>query len=901
MADVFVSYSRRDSETVQRIVSALQERGKDVWLDVDGIRDAEVFPAALRTAVEGSDSFVFVISPDSVASRFCEQEVEHALELNKRIVPLALRPVADEEVPEGIRVRNWIPIATEEDFGPGVERLVGALDTDLEHAREHTRWLLKALEWDGEGRDRSFLLRGSELAAAERWLAAAEGKQPQPTALHREYLAQSRNAATRRQRVLVAVSLAVAAISIALGIVALTQRNAARDQRREAVRQAGGARSRALAAESENQLAFDPELAILLGAQAVKTQPTPQAMFSLRRALDVSTLRLTLSGHRDFVYGVAFQPRGGLIATTSMDHTVRVWNGTTGGQVRVIRPGQAGAVVFTPDGRSLVLPVNSGGIEVYDAATGRRTKVFDAGDHVGAVRYGARGRLLVSSGIDFVKVWDARDLALRRSFTVSVDALRSDVSPDGRLVASGMEDGLRIWDLRSGRLVRFVPARVVSDAVFTRDGRTLVYVTGHHVSVLDGDGRGSPHTFASVGAPTPDSLALSPDGRRLGVGATDGRARLYDLATGRLIQTFAGHRCCVADVAFNGDGSELATASRDRTAKIWTTRGNELATAAVGRTRVTAVAVSPDGRRMAAATATGGAVLRPLAGSGPTIPVGPASGTRGLAWSRRGSVLAVAGADEVLRIADPATGRVVRSVTLPGAANGVDVSRDGSQIALAGTVGVTVYSSRTGARVAQLPNDGTTAGVAFDPRKPGELAEATADYRDNGALVLVRVHATGPPLLSLPLPNAARVVAFSPDGRLLLGATLADTTVKLYDIARRREVRDLFGHTGRVTAAAFSPDGRLVATASVDRTVRIWDPGSGAQLRVIDHAHPVTAVAFTPDGRDVVSGDDQGTVRVWDACTGCRSAGALLALAHRRVTRSLTPVERRTFLGGSGG
>ena len=91
MADVFVSYSRSDLELVNRLVERLRERGKDVWVDTEGIRDAEVFPAALRRAVEGSDGFVFVISPESVASPFCEQEVDHAVELNKRIVPLAFR------------------------------------------------------------------------------------------------------------------------------------------------------------------------------------------------------------------------------------------------------------------------------------------------------------------------------------------------------------------------------------------------------------------------------------------------------------------------------------------------------------------------------------------------------------------------------------------------------------------------------------------------------------------------------------------------------------------------------------------------------------------------------------------------------------------------------------------
>ena len=243
MADVFVSYSRRDSEPVQRLVAALQEHGKEVWMDVDGIRDAEVFPAALSAAVERSDGFVFVISPDSVTSRFCEQEVEHALELNKRIVPLVLRRVPDGDVPEGLRVRNWIPFESDREFALAVERVVQALDTDLEWAKSHTRWLLKALEWDGEGRDKSFLLRGAELTSAEAWLAAGASKDPEPTALQTEYLLASRAAASRRQRTLAIASLGVAALSVALVVFALISRHQASRSMR--ARSRAGSRLRA--------------------------------------------------------------------------------------------------------------------------------------------------------------------------------------------------------------------------------------------------------------------------------------------------------------------------------------------------------------------------------------------------------------------------------------------------------------------------------------------------------------------------------------------------------------------------------------------------------------------------------------------------------------------------------
>ena len=173
MADVFVSYSRRDSEFVRRLASSITERGKEIWVDTEGIADGEVFPEAIKRAIEQSDAFLFVITPASVASAYCENEVEYARELQKRIVPVLRDPVSDAELPAEIRDRNWIPFTESDEFDASLGRLVAALDTDLEAAKAHTRWLVKALEWEAEGRDRSFLLRGSELKAAEAWLAAS--------------------------------------------------------------------------------------------------------------------------------------------------------------------------------------------------------------------------------------------------------------------------------------------------------------------------------------------------------------------------------------------------------------------------------------------------------------------------------------------------------------------------------------------------------------------------------------------------------------------------------------------------------------------------------------------------------------------------------------------------------
>jgi hypothetical protein len=144
-----------------------------VWLDTEGIADGEVLPEAIKRAIESSDAFLFGITPDSVGSAYCENEVDYARQMHKRIVPVLRESVPDSELPAETRDRNWIPFTDDASFNPSMGRLVTALDTDLEASKADSRWLVKALEWDKERRDNSLLLRGSELEAADEWMGSS--------------------------------------------------------------------------------------------------------------------------------------------------------------------------------------------------------------------------------------------------------------------------------------------------------------------------------------------------------------------------------------------------------------------------------------------------------------------------------------------------------------------------------------------------------------------------------------------------------------------------------------------------------------------------------------------------------------------------------------------------------
>ena len=265
MAQVFISYSRRDREFVRELVAALDAEKREVWLDEKDIEVTAEWLTEIFSNIEAADNFLFVISPDSIASANTRKEIDHAAINGKRMVPIYYRAVPDADIPEAIARFQRIDFTDTADFNSNFGKLINALDTDLDWKHTHTRLLTRAKEWERNGTDSSFLLRGKDLSEAEQWVVRSAEKEPKPTTRHSQYILASRQAATSVQRIIIGAVAIALVVAIGLAIYAFSQRNTARSETREAQRNARESKAREFAAFATESLNVDPERSIQIG------------------------------------------------------------------------------------------------------------------------------------------------------------------------------------------------------------------------------------------------------------------------------------------------------------------------------------------------------------------------------------------------------------------------------------------------------------------------------------------------------------------------------------------------------------------------------------------------------------------------------------------------------------